>query len=83
MLGKRKRHYDTADLPPDRRFRANVSNLLSTNALTFTQAQSLIVDAHNDIHQDDDDGELNDHDHERHPNPKHCLHVLRIQPWKF
>ena len=46
MLGKRKRHYDTADLPPDRRFRANVSNLLSTNALTSTQAQSLIDDAH-------------------------------------
>ena len=46
MLGKRKRHYDTADLPPDRRFRANVSNLLSTNALTYTQAQSLIDDAH-------------------------------------
>ena len=46
MLGKRKRHYDTADIPPDRRLRANVSTLLSTNALTYTQAQSLFDDAH-------------------------------------
>ena len=46
MLGKRKRHYDTADLPPDRRLRANVNTLLSTNALTYTQAQSLFDDAH-------------------------------------
>ena len=46
MLGKRKRHYDTADLPPDRRLRANVGTLLTTNALTYGQAQSLLDDAH-------------------------------------
>ena len=46
MLGKRKRHYDTADLPPDRRLRANVGTLLTTNALTYNQAQSLLDDAH-------------------------------------
>ncbi|CAK0816345.1 unnamed protein product, partial [Prorocentrum cordatum] len=46
LICKRKRYNDTASLPHDRRSRANVGTLVATHALTYSQARSLLGDAH-------------------------------------
>ena len=51
MLGKRKRHYDSAEVPPDRRSRANAGTLLTTNPPAYNRAQSLLDDAHAEGHR--------------------------------
>lgn len=46
MLSKSKRPYKPDELPPDKRFKANVSDLFAQNALPATRAHSLLQDAH-------------------------------------